>query len=79
MTAIISRRKGENRREDANRCLTEALSLCVILGVILVAAAYIFADPLLRFAGAKDDTLPFAKSYFRITMIGLFLHPSAWL
>jgi putative MATE family efflux protein len=72
VTAIISRRKGENRKEDANRCLSQAVSLCLILGVILVAVAYIFAEPLLRFSGAKEDTLQFSMSYFRITMIGLF-------
>jgi putative MATE family efflux protein len=72
VTAIVSRRKGENRRDDANRCLAQALSLCLILGVILVTVAYVFSEPLLRFSGAKEDTLPFAISYFRITMIGLF-------
>ena len=72
VTAIVSRRKGENRKEDANRCLSQALSLCLLLGVLLVGAAYIFTEPLLRFAGAGDDTLPYAISYFRITMIGLY-------
>ncbi|MCI8388360.1 MAG: MATE family efflux transporter [Clostridiales bacterium] len=72
VTAIVSRRKGENRREDANKCLAQALSLCLILGIFLVGAAYIFSEPLLRFAGAKEDTLPQAISYFRITMVGLY-------
>ncbi len=72
VTAIVSRRKGENRREDANKILAQAVSLCILLGILLVGAAYIFSEPLLRFAGAKDDTLPYAMRYFRITMIGLF-------
>ncbi len=71
VTAIVSRRKGENDREDANRCLAQALSLCLILGVILVSAAIYFAEPLLRFSGAKDDTIGMSTVYFRITMIGM--------
>ena len=71
VTAIVSRRKGENDREDANRCLAQALSLCMILGVILVSVAIYFAEPLLRFSGAKDDTIVMSTSYFRITMVGM--------
>ncbi len=71
VTAIVSRRRGENRKEDANRCLAQTVSLCIILGLILVSIACIFAEPLLRFAGAEDDTLPIATTYYRITMVGL--------
>ncbi len=72
ITAIISRRKGENDREDANRCLSQAISVCIILGIIIISTAIIFAEPLLRFSGAKEDTLPMSVPYFRITMIGMF-------
>ncbi len=71
VTAIVSRRKGENRKEDANRCLAQAVTACIVLGLILVGAAFIFTEPVLRFAGAEDDTLPIATPYFRITMVGL--------
>lgn len=72
VTAIVSRRRGENRKEDANKVLAQAVSLCLILGIFLVGAAIIFAEPLLIFAGAKSDTLPDAISYFRITLVGLY-------
>lgn len=72
VTAIVSRRKGEERREDANRCLAQAVSICVILGIILVSVAIAFAEPLLRFAGAMDDTIDEATIYFRIIMVGVF-------
>ncbi len=71
VTAVVSRRKGEGDREDANRTLAQALSLCMILGAILVSAAIYFAEPLLRFSGAKDDTIGMSTVYFRITMIGM--------
>ncbi len=72
VTAIVSRRRGENRREDANRCLTQAISVCLIFGAILISLGVIFAKPLLIFVGAKADTIAEATVYFRITMIGLF-------
>lgn len=71
VTAIVSRRKGEGDQADANRTLAQAVSLCMVLGVILVGAAIYFAEPLLRFSGAKDDTITMSMSYFRITMIGM--------
>ncbi len=71
VTAVVSRRKGENDREDANRCLAQAVSLCMMLGVILVSVAIYFSEPFLRFSGAKDDTIGMATAYFRITMIGM--------
>ena len=71
VTAIVSRRKGENDRESANKCLAQAVSLCMILGVLLVGTAIYFAEPLLRFSGAEDATIGMATIYFRITMIGM--------
>ncbi len=71
VTAIVSRRKGENDKEDANRVLAQAVSLSMILGVILVGIAIIFAEPLLIFSGAKEDTIDMAVSYFRIVMVGM--------
>jgi len=71
ITAIVSRRKGENRREDANKCLAQALSLVLILGGVLLAVALTFAEPLIKFAGAKEDTIDMAVKYFRIIMVGM--------
>lgn len=72
VTAIVSRRKGENRQDDANKSLAQAVSLCVILGIIVTVIAVSFAEEILLFSGAKTDTINDAKTYFRITMIGLF-------
>lgn len=71
ITAIVSRRKGEGDVEGANHVLAQSVSLCMLLGVVLVSVAIIFAEPLLIFSGAKEDTLPMAITYFRIIMIGM--------
>jgi len=71
VTAIVSRRRGQNYREGANACLSQAMGLVAVLGVILCGAAIAVADPLLRFAGANNDTIVEATKYFRITVFGL--------
>lgn len=72
VTAVVSRRKGEGRQEDANKSMAQAVSLGIVIGLVVITAAVIFAKPILIFSGAKDDTIADAVIYFRITMIGMF-------
>ena len=71
ITAVISRRFGQKDREGANRVLRQVLLLAFGTVVILSLLGMPAAQPLLRFAGAKDDTLPYAVDYFRILLIGI--------
>lgn len=71
VTTIVSRRKGQGDQKGANESLAQALGLVTVLAVVLCGTAIIIAEPLLDFAGANEDTLDYALSYFRITMIGL--------
>lgn len=70
VTAVVSRRKGEEDREAANRTLSQAVAVCSVLGVILFTFSFIFSRPLLIFAGAQSDTIDVAVTYFRIVMLG---------
>ncbi len=71
VNAIVSRRFGEKRQEDANRCLATALPVTVIVGILSTVISFIIARPLLLFAGAQEDTIELAIPYFLITMVGL--------
>ena len=71
ITAVISRRFGQKDREGANLVLRQVLLLAFGTVVILSLLGMPAAQPLLRFAGAKDDTLPYAVDYFRILLIGI--------
>lgn len=67
LTAVVARRKGEERREDANKTLCGAVTVVFVLGVLLSSLAIIFADPIMRFAGAiEGETLELGVSYYRI-------------
>ena len=71
VTAIVSRRKGQNDREGANACLAQSMGLVAVLAIILCGTAVFVAEPLLYFAGANGDTIEASTTYYRITMIGL--------
>lgn len=71
VNAIVSRRFGEKRQEDANRCLATVLPITVILCAALTVLAFAVARPLLLFAGAQADTIELAVPYFCICMVGM--------
>jgi len=72
VTAIVARRRGEKDREGANRCLRQALVICLMLSAILSVIGFTYARPLLLFAGAQADVIDYAVTYFRIIAIGNF-------
>jgi putative MATE family efflux protein len=61
---------GQKNYQAANKVLGNVVSLNIIIGLIFMAAALIFIDPILYFFGASADTLPYAKEYIRIILYG---------
>ena len=67
LTAVVARRHGEGRHEVANSTLKCMLLVIFGISVVLAGIAIVFADPLMRFAGAiEGDTLENSVLYFRI-------------
>ena len=71
ITAVVSRRYGQQDKDGANRVLRQILLLAALVVILLSALGQPAARPLLRFAGAKPDTLEHAVTYFRIILIGI--------
>ncbi len=77
VTAIVARRKGEERRDEANATLRNAIALVLGLSLAVTALAVFFAEPLMRLAGGNTNTpddalvLGDAVSYFTIMAFGL--------
>ncbi len=71
VNAIVSRRFGEKKQEDANRCLATVLPITVVLCALMTVLAFVVARPLLLFAGAQPDTIELAVPYFCICMVGM--------
>ena len=75
VTAIVARRKGEERQADANATLRNALMLAAGLSVALMLIAVAFAEPLMRLAGGdtaeSEKVFTDAVDYFRIMTYAL--------
>ena len=70
VTAIVARRKGEERQADANTTLRNALMLAAGLSLFLALLADVFCVPLMRLAGGdqaeSEKVFTDAVDYFRI-------------
>ena len=72
---LISVLLGQRNYEAAQKVLANVLTLNVIIGVVFSAVTLAFLDPILRFFGASDVTLPFAHDYMLIILAGnVFTH-----
>ncbi|MCQ2158772.1 MAG: MATE family efflux transporter [Bacteroidales bacterium] len=67
---MISVLLGQKKYDTAGKVLSNVLTLNVIIGILFTAVALIFLDPILRFFGASDNTLPFAHDYMFIILLG---------
>ena len=61
---------GQKNYKAANKVLGNVVSLNIIIGLIFMAVALIFIAPILYFFGASENTLPYAKEYITIILIG---------
>ncbi|OON99966.1 MAG: MATE family efflux transporter [Epulopiscium sp. Nele67-Bin004] len=66
----ISIRLGQNKKEEAEVLLGTALSLAVVCGVIVTTVGLTFLNPILSIFGASPETLPYAKEYITIIIMG---------
>ncbi len=61
---------GQRNYKAANKVLGNVVTLNIIIGLLFMAAALIFIDPILYFFGASENTLPYAKEYITIILAG---------
>lgn len=50
--------------------LGNVVVLNVIIGVMFTILCLLFLDPILRFFGASDATLPYARDYMQVILLG---------
>ena len=72
---MISVRLGQKNREEAQHFFGNSLTLNVLIGILFLAVILAFLDPILRFFGASDQTLPYAREYMEWILYGnVFTH-----
>lgn len=71
ITAVVARRKGQADQKGANHTLRAGIQICLVLSLITSFLGFIFAKPILLFAGAEPSYLADAMTYFRILMFSI--------
>lgn len=70
---LVSRRIGEKNMQEANRCMHCFLVYCLLLAGGLYSLSFFLARPFMLAAGANQEILEDAVTYFRILVAGQFL------
>ena len=61
---------GQKNYEMARRVLGNVVTLNTIIGITYMVIVYAFLNPILYFFGASDQTLPYAREYMEIILLG---------
>ena len=69
-STVISVRLGQGKYDEAQHILGNTISLNVLLGVLFTLACLPFIDQILYLFGASDVTLPYAREYMTIILLG---------
>jgi putative MATE family efflux protein len=66
----ISIKLGQGKKEEAEQIVGNALTLGVIIGIVLTIIGILFADSILGLFGASEGSLPYAKAYVNVVLLG---------
>ena len=69
-SACISVKLGQQDYQVAENLLGNTVTLNLIIGFLFMVISLIFLDPILRFFGASDATLPYAREFMIIILLG---------
>lgn len=69
-STFLSVKLGQRDYGIANSILGNCVVLNILIGVIFGGVCLLLLDPILRFFGASDYTLPYARDYMEIILIG---------
>lgn len=74
ISALVARRKGQGKREEANKIFATFLVFIVLASILLSVLLVAFADPIIRLCGSEELTHDSAVLYFRIIMGGMIFN-----
>ena len=61
---------GDDDKETQGKIVGNANLISIVVTIVMMLLGFVFMKPLLKAIGADGETLTFAISYFRITLIG---------
>ena len=69
-STLMSVKLGQKDYRTAENILGNTITLNIIIGVTFGAICLMFLDPILRFFGASDQTIVYARDYMEIILLG---------
>jgi len=69
-STCISVKLGQKDYKTAEHLLGNTVTLNLIIGVLFMVVCLAFLDPILRFFGASDATLPYARQFMEVILAG---------
>ena len=69
-STCISVKLGQRDYKRAQQLLGNTVTLNLIVGLAFMLVCLIFLDPILRFFGASDVTLPYAREFMEVILAG---------
>ena len=69
-STISSIRLGQKDLDGATEVLGNTLMFCLINAFVFGGISFIFLDDILRFFGASNDTLPYARDFMQVILLG---------
>ena len=67
---MISVLLGQKNYQVASKVLCNDVTLNILTGIVFTLVTLLWMDPILRFFGASDATLPYARDYMTLIAIG---------
>ena len=69
-STCISVKLGQRDYLTAEHLLGNTVTLNLIIGLLFMVVCFVFLDPILRFFGASDVTLPYAREFMQVILAG---------
>ena len=74
VSALVARRRGERKQEEANRILSTVLVFIIVSAILISVLSVALAGPIISLCGSNAETHDSAVAYFRIVMGGMIFN-----
>ena len=74
VSALVARRRGEQKRDSANQILAAAIVFVILAAIVVSAVCVVWANQIISFCGSAEDTHAPAVIYYRIIMGGMIFN-----
>ena len=69
-STISSIRLGQKDLDGATEVLSNTLMFCLVNAFVFGSLSFLFLDDILRFFGASNETLPYARAFMQVILLG---------